>query len=144
MDANWADCESLAVAQALEALVKNATSIREQNEQIEKILQGALKKFDRPTPLLLVLANFTTQQQRYAEAEACYREVLKTEPNNGPALNNLAMLLALQSTRLDEALKLINRCHGLFRPHGHHARYPGHHLPGAKQARRSLGRHGTS
>ena len=32
---------SLTVAQALEALVKNATPIRAQNEQIEKIIQGA-------------------------------------------------------------------------------------------------------
>ena len=102
MDPNWADCDSLAVARALEDIVKNATSIRAQNEKIEKIIQGALKKFGRPTPLLLVLANFTTQQRRYAEAEACYREVLKTEPHNGPALNNFAMLLALQATRLDE------------------------------------------
>ena len=67
-----------------------------------------MKQFGRPSPLVLVFANFATQQKRYAEAEKCYREVIAKDANNGAALNNLAMLFVAQGTRLEEGLRVIN------------------------------------
>ena len=76
---------------------------------MEKILQAALKKFNRDGALLQVLADFYTVQSRFADAEQCYREIIAKHPNHGAALNNLAILLAMQKSNLDEAEILINR-----------------------------------
>lgn len=46
---------------------------------------------------------------RYALAEAEFNQILKTEPNNVSALNNLAWLLGMQDRRLDEARQMIER-----------------------------------
>ncbi len=108
MEKKWADCDPDTVAQALEALVRNGIAAPEQNAQIERILQGALKQFGRPKSLVLVFANIATQQKRYAEAEKCYREVIGKDANNGAALNNLAMLFVAQGARLEEGLRVIN------------------------------------
>ena len=99
------------MAQALEALVKNRLAVPEQNAQIEKILQGALKKFHRPRPLVPVFANFATQQKNYAEAEKLLPRSHWQGPNNGAALNNLAMLFVAQGTKLDEALRIDQQRH---------------------------------
>ena len=109
-EAKWNGCDAVSVAHALEAIVKNAALVAEQNEHIDKILQAALTEFQRPVPLLLVAASFRTQQKRYAEAETYYREVIAEgkEPNNGAALNNLAMLCVAEGAKLDEGLRLIN------------------------------------
>ncbi len=108
MEKKWADCDPDTIAQALEALVRNGIAAPEQNAQIERILQGALKQFGRPKSLVLVFANIATQQKRYAEAEKCYREVISKDANNGAALNNLAMLFVAQGARLEEGLRVIN------------------------------------
>ena len=108
MEKKWADCDPDTVAQALEALVRNGIAAPEQNAEIERIPQGALKQFGRPKSLVLVFANIATQQKRYAEAEKCYREVIGKDANNGAALNNLAMLFVAQGARLEEGLRVIN------------------------------------
>ena len=109
MQAKWDACRPDAVAQAVEALISSNTLFPEQNAQVEKILEGALKKFGRPIGLVLVNATFAAQQKRYAEAEKCYKEAIARDPSNGAALNNLAMLFVAQEARLDEGLELINR-----------------------------------
>jgi len=68
-----------------------------------------LKLFERPVPLLLLAADMRTTQSRYAESEGFYREVLQKNSGNAVAMNNLAVLLALQGIKVDESLKLINQ-----------------------------------
>jgi tetratricopeptide (TPR) repeat protein len=58
---------------------------------------------------LMQLAGLHELRQRYNEAEAVYRELLRREPRNSASLNNLAWLLALRGEKLSEALELINR-----------------------------------
>jgi Tfp pilus assembly protein PilF len=59
--------------------------------------------------LLLVMAELRSRQTRYADTEVFYRESLKKNGGDVVAMNNLAVLLALQGIKLDEALKLMNQ-----------------------------------
>jgi tetratricopeptide (TPR) repeat protein len=58
---------------------------------------------------VLELAELRDLQQRYAEAEACYRRVLEKNGDNIIALNNLAWLLAVHDNNLNEAMQLVDR-----------------------------------
>jgi tetratricopeptide (TPR) repeat protein len=58
--------------------------------------------------LLLALADLRDLQGRYDDAQALYRRVLEQDPGNALAINNLAVLLALQQ-KGDEALDLTRR-----------------------------------
>ena len=57
----------------------------------------------------LLVAIILERLDRGAEAEQRYRSVLKANPNNTAALNNLAFLLAESGELLDEALVLAQR-----------------------------------
>jgi tetratricopeptide (TPR) repeat protein len=52
--------------------------------------------------------------QRKPEAKAKYEAILKIEPNNGVALNNLAFLLAETGGKLDDALIMAQRAKQLL------------------------------
>jgi tetratricopeptide (TPR) repeat protein len=58
---------------------------------------------------LAALADSSLRQQRYPAAEAIYREILKRDPRNVTALNNLGVMLAFEGKRLQEAMQLISR-----------------------------------
>jgi tetratricopeptide (TPR) repeat protein len=62
------------------------------------------------------MALLRTQQEKFSEAEAIYRELLRREPQYVPALNNLAELLALSGRQLDEARGLIEKAVELAGP----------------------------
>jgi len=103
----WSKAEPATIARAAGALQGSASANPEQLRRIEAILLAALKKHDRPIPLLLALAGLHIFQERYEEAETLFREVIDRDGGNVVALNNLAVLLALQGTHLDEARRLI-------------------------------------
>ncbi len=77
-------------------------------ERLEKTVDQAIKKFEQPANLMLVMAEIYQKENRIDEAEKLYRLVIQREPHNVVALNNLAVLLALESRHLDEALRLVN------------------------------------
>jgi tetratricopeptide (TPR) repeat protein len=55
-------------------------------------------------------------QEDYGGAKDAYRDALKHKANDLTALNNLAALLALQHTKLDEALELVQRAMAISGP----------------------------
>lgn len=80
--------------------------------EAERDYQEALKLCKTPgekTSLYLRLAQLYAQQQAYPKAEAQYRAILKDNPNNIIALNNLAYTCIDHLNRPDEGLKLIQR-----------------------------------
>lgn len=97
------------LAQACYFILSDGRADKEQLERLNRMLEPALGRFRRPAPLLLKAAELYTQLGRYADAEGLYREVLKKDGSNAAAMNNLAVLLALQGIQLDEALKLVNQ-----------------------------------
>ncbi len=86
-----------------------ASSLRSKSSVWTASCERRLRRFDRPVALLLVMAELRSRQARYADAEAFYREVLGKNSSDAVAMNNLAVLLAMQGIKLDEALKLMNR-----------------------------------
>jgi len=81
----------------------------QQMERIESILTAAIEKHGQQVPLLLGLADLRNIQKRYDDAEKLFREVLKREPDNYLAMNNLAVYLALRKIRVDEAIQLLDK-----------------------------------
>ena len=90
----------------------------EQSHRLDRILEKAIKKFDRHLAILLSLAELRTRQTQYDEAESYYREVIEKNPKNAVAMNNLAVLLALQGVKLDESLKLVDKAIEIAGPLG--------------------------
>ena len=107
----WPNCSAISVAQGVQSVirVRGGRFTSQHAREAEKILHAALKKFDGNSSLLLVLAELYKSQNRPADAEQSYREILVKQPHHGTALNNLAYLLATQKLKLDEAEAFINR-----------------------------------
>ena len=89
-----------------------------QARRLDRIIEKAIKKFNRHPGILLAQAELRTQQAHYDEAENYYREVLEKHPKNAVTMNNLAVLLALQGVKLDEALKLVDNAIEIAGPLG--------------------------
>ena len=105
----WKTAEPTTIARATAALQAGGAASPDELQRIETILLAALEKHERAAPLLLGLANLRISQERYKEAEALLREVIGRNDGSVVALNNLAVLLALQQTQLKEARQLIEK-----------------------------------
>ncbi len=148
MDPNWAACDSFTVAQALEDIVKNATPIRAQNEHIEKIIQGAEEisraiRGESPSVHTLVAG---LCQLYHPTATLCGGGgLLPRGPENGapqrPDVEQLRHAAGPAERQARRGAETDQRCHGLFRSHGRHARYARDYLPRPKRARKGVGRH---
>jgi tetratricopeptide (TPR) repeat protein len=79
-----------------------------QCENAEGWLKRAIEAHPKATVLRMHLADLYDQRGRYADAERVYREVLRAEPGNFVALNNLAWLLALRKGDAAEAERYVN------------------------------------
>lgn len=112
----WKESDAVTVAQTLKAILCNAATTEAQAKQGEAILRAAMEKFNEPVGFLVVIAEAQTYQGNYGEAEGYYRQILKENPKQPLALNNLAVLLAIQKKSLHEALRLIDRAIGVSGP----------------------------
>ena|GEM_PF-1986913 len=77
--------------------------------RVEKKLAAALRQDSGRLLVKVCLADVHSLQERYADAESLYRQVLHVDPQSLPALNNLAWLLGMQNRETDEALSLVER-----------------------------------
>ena len=109
LDRVWESANPAILSQVCSILLRDNKIGKEQLQRLDKILRTAMKQFDRPIPLLMILADLSSKRARYDEAEGFYREVLGKNSGNAYAMNNLAVLLALQGIKLDESLKLIDQ-----------------------------------
>lgn len=98
----------LKAAAGLAALRAGGASQR-QFEAVRGWLDQALASEPQSIPVRLNEAEFFALQQDYAAAEKGYLGVLKTDPKNVVALNNLAWILAPRPESSARALELIDR-----------------------------------
>ena len=105
-----------AVIAAIVAIRGGTETTPQHVKRIEKVIKAALQRSSRSTALLVSVADLRNLQGRYKEAETLYREIIQKEPGHVVALNNLALLLALQSRLAKEALPLMNRAVELAGP----------------------------
>jgi tetratricopeptide (TPR) repeat protein len=116
-DRIWDNCSPAVVDQICELMTQRHMGA-DQLERLSRILQAAIQRFGRPNPLLMRMADLSFRRSRYLDAEEIYREILQKTKGNASVMNNLAVLLAQQGIKLDEALKLVDQAIDIFGPVG--------------------------
>ncbi|HVS37046.1 MAG TPA: hypothetical protein VMS17_15910, partial [Gemmataceae bacterium] len=103
----WHKCPPEMVGGVCEALLRAAPTADSQRDRVEGWLKDAIAKNPKTAVLKMHLADLYDLRSDYLAAETEYREVLKDEPGNIVALNNLAWLLAQRTGQGREALEYI-------------------------------------
>lgn len=118
LDRVWKGTNPVLFSRLCSLFIKQSKIDKGQLQRLDRILQTALKQFSRSVPLLLTKADLDVKLGRFAEAATCYREVIEKNSGNAYAMNNLAVLLALQNSKLDDSLQLVNRAIEIAGPVG--------------------------
>ncbi len=105
----WPTCPPVEVANTCTTVLRISPGSAEDIQLVRGWFEEALKKKDAPTGLLVCLAYLHDLAGDYRQAESVYREVLRREPRNIVALNNLAWVLSYQAGRGEEALQLADQ-----------------------------------
>jgi tetratricopeptide (TPR) repeat protein len=104
----WQKCPPEAAGGVTVALLRVMKPTDAQVARAEGWLKEAIDKHAKNMALRMHLADLYDLRGRYAESEREYRVVLKEEPGNVIALNNLAWLLVNNGNGGGEALPLID------------------------------------
>jgi tetratricopeptide (TPR) repeat protein len=112
----WDKCAPEAVALVSVSVVRGPAGEAHQG-RVEARLQAALDNYPQSVALLRSLAELQDVRGRYAGAIALYRRILRLEPHDVFALNNLAYLLALKQESPEEALDLVQKAIDEAGPH---------------------------
>jgi len=91
------------------AAVRSGGASPTQFETVEKWLDASLNEDRDSIPLKLNKGEFLSLWPRVADAVAVYEDVLKQDPRNVIALNNLAWLLSADPATASRARELIDR-----------------------------------
>jgi tetratricopeptide (TPR) repeat protein len=103
----WIKCSPELVGGLCEAMLRAMPTADKQRDRVEAWLRGAIEKNPKIVVLKMHLADLYDLRGDYLKAATEYREVLKAEPGNIVALNNLAWLLSQQTGQGREALQYI-------------------------------------
>jgi tetratricopeptide (TPR) repeat protein len=103
----WETGNPAILSQVCSTVLKSDKAGKQQLQRLEELLKLAEKRYDRPVPLMMIHAELCSKLARFVDAETLYREILQKTGSNAYALNNLAVLLALQGIKLDDATTLI-------------------------------------
>jgi len=114
-EASWPKAEVTALATESQELIAYPGLTSQQIIRLERVLLSIADARGRPAALLLVVGDLR-MRSRPQDAVEIYREVLKKDENNIIALNNLALLLALQKQNFAESLELVDRAIAITGP----------------------------
>jgi tetratricopeptide (TPR) repeat protein len=111
LEQTWEQSDPASVAQICRRLARGGKGPADVVSRVEKVLNRARMsaKFNDHPAVILVLGEFAAGRDRFADAENYCREILNRNPRYYQAMNNLALLLAMQGKNLDEALETIDR-----------------------------------
>jgi tetratricopeptide (TPR) repeat protein len=115
----WKTCAPEKVAFiAISVLNASRAPSREQIRRVEHRLAETLQKSPQSLALLFYMAGLRGLERNYQEAENLYRQIIRQDPGNSLARNNLAWLLAARDgkAKAAEALELINQAIQLVGP----------------------------
>jgi tetratricopeptide (TPR) repeat protein len=100
------------------AVVRNGPATAKQFETVKGWIEEALAANPSSIPLRLNLGELHALRHDFATAENVYRDVLKIDPKNQVALNNLAWILSPRPDAADQALGYADRAIELYGPTG--------------------------
>ncbi|HEX3152429.1 MAG TPA: tetratricopeptide repeat protein [Gemmataceae bacterium] len=89
-------------------ILRTGQATTKQFETVKVWIDVAMMAAPDSIPLKLCLGEFFALCSDFANAEPIYRDVLKAEPKNVHALNNLAWILATRPDFADEALRYVD------------------------------------
>ncbi len=116
IESSWRESDGDLLMLALSAASPKVQVGTPAAERVWTILTTALEAHQRSTKFLALAAEVAFLQQRYAECESFYREILRKDSQHVTALNNLAILLVLQKRGHEEAKKLIHEALAIAGP----------------------------
>lgn len=115
LERHWEKATPEAVATAAGLMVASPAAEFRYFVRLDKVLDAAVLKFDRPPRLVLLQADVEVLLGRYQEAETGYRALLEASRQDAAlghlgmvVRNNLALLLALRGSNVPEGLRLID------------------------------------
>ena len=135
----WEKCPPQMAGGFCVGLLHGMTNHDEKRGRVEAWLKDAIAKNPKLVVLKMQLADLYDLSGDYVGAQKQYREVLKDEPANVVALNNLAWLLSDKTGQGNEALEVRR---GGRQRHGPVRRPVGHARLGAIESRQQRGRPG--
>jgi cellulose synthase operon protein C len=109
---------SKALSSAALGVLRSGNCSPRQVQLVKIWLDEALQASPKSVAIRLNLAELQTIRHDHAAAQQIYREILKIEPDNVHALNNLAWMLSARPDSASEALKYVNRAIELMGPNG--------------------------
>jgi tetratricopeptide (TPR) repeat protein len=112
----WPQADQASIVRAGTELLKNGAPPPADLQRLEKIVRGAVDKYRRAPLMLSLLADVYVNQERFEDAERTYQEVLSQDKTNYVAMNNLALLFALQKKELEKSLQLVQQAIELAGP----------------------------
>ena len=105
----WPQADQASLARVGAELMHNGMKAPADLQRLEKIVRQAVDKYRRSPPMLALLADLYVEQGRFEDAERTYQEILSQNKTNYTAMNNLALLLALQGKELERSLQLVEQ-----------------------------------
>jgi cellulose synthase operon protein C len=105
---------STALAAGGVAVLRSGRANATQFQTVKGWIDDGLKAEPKAVALRLSLAEVHALQQDFTNAEQVYREVLKVEPKNPVALNNLAWILAPRPDAAGQAMAFADRAIELY------------------------------
>ncbi|MEV4783198.1 XrtA/PEP-CTERM system TPR-repeat protein PrsT [Burkholderia sp. LMU1-1-1.1] len=109
--ARYESADALAPKQAVKIKIVNAMRLAGKRKEGDDRLRAWLAQYPEATYLFMYAAELRLQEERYPEAATLLESVLKREPSNVGALNNLAW--AYLQTRDGRALQTAERAYKL-------------------------------
>ncbi|MGF1578650.1 MAG: tetratricopeptide repeat protein [Gemmataceae bacterium] len=104
----WESCKAKSVVRAIAAIVERPEIRDAHPRKVETWLVEEIKRKPNIPTLRSLLAGFYDKRGEFQKSLELYRSVVKENPKDVLARNNLAYQLSLQNKDLDEALQLAN------------------------------------